>query len=55
MGPTLPTGRFSLQAVQAGNTLIAFGGYDGSSKVTTVDRIQGLPLPVGLQSFTDED
>ena len=53
-GPPLGTGRFSLQAAQAGNTLIAFGGYDGSAVVATVDRIQGPPLPVQLQGFRVE-
>ena len=52
--PTLPTGRFALRAAQAGDTLIAFGGWDGSSNVTTVDRIQGPPLPVQLQAFSVE-
>jgi hypothetical protein len=50
-GPTLPTARFGLRAAQVGDTLIAFGGYDGVSTVATVDRIQGPPLPVQLQSF----
>ena len=53
-GPTLNTGRYALRAAQAGNTLIAFGGYDGSTTVATVDRIQGPPLPVQLQSFRVE-
>jgi N-acetylneuraminic acid mutarotase len=53
-GPTLPTARFSLRAGQAGNTLIAFGGYDGIGTVATVDRIQGPPLPVQLQGFQVE-
>jgi len=53
-GPTLPTARFSLRAAQAGDTLIAFGGWDGLNTVTTVDRIQGPPLPVELQGFRVE-
>jgi hypothetical protein len=53
-GPSLPIGRFALRAAQAGDTLIAFGGWDGSSTVTTVDRIQGPPLPVELQGFRVE-
>ncbi len=51
LGPSLLTGRYNLRAAQAGNTLIAFGGYDGSTTVATVDRIQGPPLPVQLQGF----
>jgi N-acetylneuraminic acid mutarotase len=57
-GPTLPTARFGLRAAQAGNTpfatLIVFGGYNGTSAVTTVDRIQGPPLPVELGGFRVE-
>jgi hypothetical protein len=52
--PLLSTARFGLRAAQAGDTLIAFGGWNGSSNVTTVDRIQGPPLPVQLQSFRVE-
>lgn len=50
-GPSLPTARFAVRAAQSGNTLIAFGGWDGTSTVTTVDRIQGPPLPVDLDRF----
>jgi hypothetical protein len=52
--PLLSTARFALRAAQAGNTLIAFGGWDGANNVTTVDRIQGPPLPVQLRSFRVE-
>jgi len=53
-GPPLSTGRFALRAEQAGDTIIAFGGYDGTNTVATVDRMQGPPLPVKLQSFSVE-
>jgi N-acetylneuraminic acid mutarotase len=53
-GLPLPTARFSLRAAQAGDTLIIFGGWDGVNNVTTVDRIQGSPLPVNLQRFNVE-
>jgi hypothetical protein len=54
LGPQLPSGRFALRAEQAGDTIIAFGGYDGANTVATVDRMQGPPLPVALQSFSVE-
>jgi hypothetical protein len=53
-GPLLPTGRFALRAEQVGDTILAFGGYDGVNTVATVDRMQGPPLPVQLQSFSVE-
>jgi len=51
-GPTLPTGRSFIGAGQAGNALIAVGGYSGATSVATADRIQGVPLPVSLHGFT---
>ena len=54
MGPPLTTGRFALRAEQVGDIVIAFGGYDGVNTVATVDRMQGFPLPVELQSFRVE-
>lgn len=53
-GPTLPTGRSFIGAAQAGNTLLAVGGYTGSTSVATVDRIAGPPLPVELQDVRVE-
>jgi hypothetical protein len=53
-GPLLPTGRFALRAEQVGDTILAFGGYDGVNTVATVDRMQGPPLPVQLQAFSVE-
>ena len=50
-GPTLPQGRSFMGAAQALDALIAIGGYNGSTTVSTVDRIQGPPLPVELQGF----
>ena len=48
-GPPLPTARFGLRAAQAGDALIAVGGFDGTSTVATVDLIQGPPLLEELQ------
>lgn len=53
-GPSLATGRSFIGAAQAGNTLLAVGGYTGSTSVATVDRIAGPPLPVELQDFRVE-
>ena len=50
-GPSLSTGRFALRAEQVGDTIIAFGGYAAPNTVATVERMQGFPLPVALQSF----
>jgi len=51
-GPALPQGRSFLTAAQAADALVAIGGYSGTTTVTTVDRIQGPPLPVGLDGIT---
>jgi N-acetylneuraminic acid mutarotase len=53
-GPPLPTARSYLRAAQVNDTLLVIGGYDGTTSVTTVDRIQGPPLPVGLIGFSVE-
>lgn len=53
-GPALPTGRSFIGAAQAGSTLVAVGGYTGSTSVATVDRIQVPPLPVELQDYRVE-
>jgi kelch-like protein 1/4/5 len=51
-GPSLSQGRSFAAASQQGNTLIVVGGYNGSTTVQTVDRIQGPPLPVSLSGFS---
>jgi N-acetylneuraminic acid mutarotase len=43
-GPPLPVGRSFIGAAQAGNTLIATGGYNGSTTVDIVDRISSVPV-----------
>ena len=53
-GQPLTEARSWLAAAQAGNTVIAVGGYNGSTTVNTVERIQGPPLPVALLSFSVE-
>ena len=55
-GPPLTTGRFALRAEQVGDTILAFGGYDAVAgiMVDTVDKMQGPPLPVELQSLRVE-
>jgi Kelch motif protein len=52
-GPTLAQARSFIGAAQAGNTLVAAGGLNGTSS-GSLDRIQGPPLPVWCQDFRVE-
>jgi hypothetical protein len=48
-GPSLSAARRGVRAARVGNTLVALGGHDGFTTVTTVDTIQGSTLASALQ------